>query len=987
MKAAASAARRRTAAGAPRVTAAEVPLRRVYQRAAGSASVPLSGTYTGAASAVQARVIDAATSAQVVGWTTVFTPGSQSSVKEFSNEFSTEFAPAAVSQVSDFSSDFSSDFGGGVAADSGTWTGSLAVPQGGWYKFQIRLFSEQAAVVTASNFFGVGDVWMFAGQSQQARMSTLVNAAAAPDSHTVYFIGGTTWNTPGVTAGTGGNGGITFLNLMREVTNVPQAICQVSVEGTAITDWESGDSPYNTAISRLGSLTAVAGILWHQGGTGIGTISRTDYKQRLATLRAGFQSAASVQRFAVFPLMHRTNAADTDLAVQETRRAHYEYISENPGTINLGWMPTVPMADDVHQTAAGSEVIARTYVHALLYAMGLESGKPLGPSLTAASRAGQIITLTVDHESGTSLKTNTGLDPTGFQVLPRNAAHADASALAISNITLSDSNIQIDLAADPGAGVDVYYQYGRFDPSSSVYDNTTFLGDTTGKAMQPLMAAIQTGVETGTFTNPALRFDNDTGHIRYPLSNTWYFPDADWTVGVWASINNPAGTTSQYMISTGSYGSAHTFNFFVYESGATGTVGPGMIECSVRGAGASVIQVIGAAVPEHLDTNWRLWIVERVKATETINIYRIPVNGTRTLYTSKSSSGLGAITPTVPTALATRAAPVAGSLRWLDGNLAEVFTLDGLLTAAEMNSLGGGADIVSGLGKSPKLRTRLNTLSSPIPNTGTGAAAATAAINGGVVLTEGPLFSVQTTAVQFNGTGMIYTMPDSPSFTLPAGDWTLGFMFSISENAGTNAQYLWSTGGYFAAYCINVLLWESASTNPDKFGVALDDGEASTDVEIISSSPITPMIGNGYYLWTVEKNTATGRINIYYTPVNGTRVLFHSHILASVLSDMIHPTAVMTIGGRNALATPANRYFGGRMYTAFQTDGMITQAQTQDIARGRDLITQVGLSPKWWHRFTSTAATLTDLSGNGNTATLSGGTATLATGPTFLPNA
>ena len=71
---------------------------------------------------------------------------------------------------------------------------------------------------------------------------------------------------------------------------------------------------------------------------------------------------------------------------------------------------------------------------------------------------------------------------------------------------------------------------------------------------------------------------------------------------------------------------------------------------------------------------------------------------------------------------------------------------------------------------------------------------------------------------------------------------------------------------------------------------------------------------------------------------------------------------------------------------AFQMDGRLTQFQTQDIARGRDMMTSLGLTPKWYHKFTSTSATLTDLSGNGNTATASGGTPLLVAGPTFTPN-
>ena len=447
-----AASRRRSGSGTIRISATELPTKRVYQRVNGSATIAVSGTYTGAASTIAARIINATTSAEVVGWTTVADP-----------------------TISPFSTAFSTAFGAG---ESGFWNGTLSVPQGGWYKIQYRLSAQPAAVFTSVNVIGVGDIWLFAGESQQARMSTLVNSPPTPDEKTVVFTGGTSWTLPGTIAGTGGNGVIKFLNLMTAVTNIPQACIQASVEGTSITDWESSDPAYTTAVSRLTAVGSVAGVLWHQGGTGIGTITRADYKTRLTALRTGLQSAANVARFCLFPLMQRTTAADSDFFTQEIRRGHYEYLTENPGTINLGWVPDVAMADDVNQTAAGSEAIATSYAHALLYAMGLDTVNSLGPVITGASRSGATITLTVQHRSGTALKINSGTVATGFQVFPRETPHSDAAALAISTVTLNPSTINITLSTDPATAVDVYYQYGRFTAASPVYDNTIFLGVT-----------------------------------------------------------------------------------------------------------------------------------------------------------------------------------------------------------------------------------------------------------------------------------------------------------------------------------------------------------------------------------------------------------------------------------------------------------------------------------------------------------------------------
>lgn len=254
----------------------------------------------------------------------------------------------------------------------------------------------------------------------------------------------------------------------------------------------------------------------------------------------------------------------------------------------------------------------------------------------------------------------------------------------------------------------------------------------TAAATKPTAAAIFSQI----VPNQSLKFDNDSGHIRYSLTSAWNFPDADWTVGIIASISNPAGSASQYFISTGAYGGTQTFNFLAYEA-SSGT--PGRIELNVRGSGTA-ISVSGANDTTLINSDWRLWIVERVKATETFNIYYVPTNGTRTLYATASSVGFDGSTTTTPTALATRAPPASGSLRWMDGSIHSVFKIDELLSVGEMQSLGAGLDLITDLGRAPVLLTRLKDLTSPVPNSGSGTFAA-ASINGGVVPVVGPAFS------------------------------------------------------------------------------------------------------------------------------------------------------------------------------------------------------------------------------------------------------
>lgn len=913
--------------------------RRVYQRSGSSFTLPLSGTYTGASTAIQARIINDADGTQVVGWTTV-----------------------------------------SASPTGGTWSGSISVPQGGWYKVQVRRGTAGAAK-TGTTKFSVGDVWLFAGQSQQARMSTLSASPPTPDSLTVYRNSNGLWQSPGEFAGTNGNGGIRFLNLMRQYTGVPQAMAQTSVEGTPITDWEATDTAFVNAKNRLQAIGSVRGILWHQGGSDINSgFTKADYKARMAAIRSGFAGVGSFSLFGVFPLMHRTDTTNSDAATQLIRQAHYEYIAENPSTVNLGWTPNVPMADEVHQTAAGSEVIAYAFAHSLLYSMGVVAQPSLGPRITGASRSGATVTLSVTHVGGTSLKVNNAGQPTGFQVISRGQAHSDGGALAISNITLGSDAITITLASNPGTAVDVYYQWGRFDNTNPVFDNTTALGQTVGNALQPLMTPVQSPAETVTpGAIQALKFDNDTTNVRWSDSTLWTFPDADWTIAFWARIDDPAGTTSQYFFSNGGYAETNTLNIIMYEAQATPSTLPGVLEVNLKGASTG-FQIQCPQNLAFIDTAWRLWIVERVKATDTLNVYWANPKGTRNLLHSVSVAGLGAIDSGTGPALGTRAPPATGSQRWLAGAMYDVFKFNGLLTAAEMNLLASGKDVNTDLGKTTAIHQKLNSLTTPA--TDAGGASLTAALNGSFTLTNGPTFATPSTAVHFNAVDTKYTMADSASFDMPNADWTFGFILATTDNSGTAAQYVFSNGGYQAAMSFNVLIWEASSaSNANTLSVPMK-GSGATNIEIFGAPNATLFTDGVFRLWTIERVKATDTLNVYYTPVNGTRVLYSSGSTAA-LGNINPPggaSGIPTIGTR--AVTPSGRWYVGDMHSMFQMNGLLTQSQTESIARGVDPISGLGLTLNWYHKFSDTAATRTDLTGNGNTATLSG-VASQVAGPTF----
>ena len=683
----------------PPPTLTALPERRVYQRSGTLGTVFLSGTFSGTFQHVQARVLNHADSTVAQDWITVAT-----------------------------------------AAVGNNWSGSLSVPQGGWYRLQVR-FLNSSQITTGATKWGVGDVWLLVGSTLQARFTSLASTPPTPSDRTAVFDGTTTWGLPGTIANTSGNGGITFLNAMEATANVPQALVQGSTEPAPIANWSSSGTAYLSARAKLAAAGQVAGILWAQDPGDIGT-NTASYKTQLSDLKSRLESAATVQRFCVLPLVYNFSGTFDDIPVHPYRKAGFDFIIENPGVINLGWLPNIVLADSLNYPWAGNtgyEAIAYAYAHALLFAMGLVGQSNLGPSLVSATRTGSTVRLSVQHRSGSSLKLFGGTQATGFEVFPRGVTHSTVTPLGISSISMTANVITLTLTADPGNDVDIYYQYGKFTNTSAIYDNVAALGRTTGNALLPLLDHVSTASSTNPSSSlSALRFNSTTQCVTYADSSLWDFPDADWTIGFWSQIADNTGSNSQYFFSNGPYQSANTVNVFFAET--LHALNPNTLEVNLRGANAQSFAVLGPGDTALASTTWRLWMIEYVALGRAINIYHAVPNGPSTFYHGQVVTGLGPIAPTGVPTLATRSPATAGSLRWLNGSMAYFFKMSGRLSRENHTLLAAGKDLVTDLGMSPQIYTKLGTEGTTIPNSGMGGEA-TATKVGSPILVSGPQFT------------------------------------------------------------------------------------------------------------------------------------------------------------------------------------------------------------------------------------------------------
>ena len=71
----------------------------------------------------------------------------------------------------------------------GTWSGSLTVPEGAWYRFSVRFADNNTITATATQKFGVGALVALIGQSNMRNMYAANNTLGfVPDTKIRRFV-------------------------------------------------------------------------------------------------------------------------------------------------------------------------------------------------------------------------------------------------------------------------------------------------------------------------------------------------------------------------------------------------------------------------------------------------------------------------------------------------------------------------------------------------------------------------------------------------------------------------------------------------------------------------------------------------------------------------------------------------------------------------------------------------------------------------------
>ena len=367
-----------TVASASQIASTDQTANRIWQRAAGVASLPFSGTYAG-------------------------TVPSSIEVELYASDGTTVSAAWAALT--------------GATISGGTWSGTLAVPQGGMYRFAARSKDGGDAVLTtgtvSTNLWGVGDLFGLIGSSSTVGWYTSSSGTGfTPNANIRRYSTANTWDA----AGTDGTI-ISFANAWAVEAGVPVGFIEAAVGGTKISQWRNtNDANY---LAFLADLTAVGGklaaVLMHlsSNDAGNGTvISKLDhitgYRAVVSNIRG--QTGQAELPFFISGTNRRPGAAYSDQfsIVREVEKD----MGSDPNVYYAAQTVDLQVSgDNIHLTAAGYQACMARIQRAVFDVLGAGTFHR-GPAITSIVANGTTATVTLSHVAGSDFTPTTGI--TGF---------------------------------------------------------------------------------------------------------------------------------------------------------------------------------------------------------------------------------------------------------------------------------------------------------------------------------------------------------------------------------------------------------------------------------------------------------------------------------------------------------------------------------------------------------------------------------------------
>ena len=298
------------------ITATEIDDNKVIQRSGGAnTAITISGTYTGTPTAIQARIMDGVS--ETVTWTTI-----------------------------------------DASPSGGTFSGSINVPDGGFYNAEVRFSNDTGVTDAQTNTWAVGAVIVIAGQSNGDNWFTDGTTPTANADLRRYDSG---WNIPQANE----EGATAFGNKIQTELSVPVGVINAALGGTALRqEADSGPGYWLTTADAKGNVytgnfTTVMDavdweceyLVWVQGERDARSdlVTEAEYNTSLAALFAFFRtdfSDASLP-IVISYLGRGTDAGDDDDDFENIRSAERSLNDSQANTYGTDCYD-LALADTIH---------------------------------------------------------------------------------------------------------------------------------------------------------------------------------------------------------------------------------------------------------------------------------------------------------------------------------------------------------------------------------------------------------------------------------------------------------------------------------------------------------------------------------------------------------------------------------------------------------------------------------------------------------------
>lgn len=422
---------------------------RIFQRAAGTTSAPVtvSGSTTGRATAVEARVLLVADDSVIVNWTTI------------------DGSPNASS-----------------------FSGQISTPQGGPYYVEVRDTVDTGIGDVGTTEFFVGALIVGYGQSNWLFHMTVTSSPPSANSLTGYF-NGTSWASVPV-----GNGVREMLNFLATDTGIPWGIVSGGASGVSLTALMEGatEGHFSQIAADIAAMGGdVEAIAFLQGENETTAPNPSIWTSNLGVLHQSFcdevgRTKAQLPLF-LSSLGPATGATGTDATWWVQQEAIREAVSLTNVIYSHSNMDG-SLSDTIHWDAATYGRSGRRYAQSIADYLGTETTSPPWYISDVEIVDATTTTVTVVHSGGTDFTPTTGI--TGFDVSDDNGAVWEAATgvrASATTITLTHASLS---TTDPRL---LRYQYGKAVQTAPVVDNSAIASPLNHSAGQELSADALSG--------------------------------------------------------------------------------------------------------------------------------------------------------------------------------------------------------------------------------------------------------------------------------------------------------------------------------------------------------------------------------------------------------------------------------------------------------------------------------------------------------------